>query len=212
MRRSDVICSHRTPSAGLNEFQIHKDRWPAGAPSRGERTDETWTPARERMAEDPKSEKYLDRYEVVAVALPGAALLLFVWYLHPELFGAAKFELKDVTVGALGIFTIAALYHTNCLTMLPLLKAESVSAVVTDPPYGLIEYASKEQRRLRTGNRGGIWRLPPAFDGYQRRPLPRFTVLSGTDRSAVTTSLCNGASLSCACADRVRISSSRAIP
>ncbi len=61
------------------------------------------------MAEDPKSEKYLDRYEVVAVALPGAALLLFVWNLRPELFGAAQIELKDVTVGALGIFTIAAL-------------------------------------------------------------------------------------------------------
>jgi|GEM_PF-3584997 len=61
------------------------------------------------MADEPKSEKYLDRYEVVAVALPGAALLLFVWYLRPELFGAAKFELKDITIGALGIFTIAAL-------------------------------------------------------------------------------------------------------
>lgn len=61
------------------------------------------------MADEPKAEKYLDRYEVVAIALPGAALLLFAWYLHPELFGAAKFELKDVTVGALGIFTIAAL-------------------------------------------------------------------------------------------------------
>jgi hypothetical protein len=60
------------------------------------------------MADESKSEKYLDRYEVVAVALPGAALLLFVWYLRPELFGAAKFELKDITVGALGIFTIAA--------------------------------------------------------------------------------------------------------
>ena len=31
--------------------------------------------------------KYLDRYEVVAVALPGAAVLLFLWYLHPEILG-----------------------------------------------------------------------------------------------------------------------------
>ena len=61
------------------------------------------------MADEPNGEKYLDRYEVVAVALPGAALLLFMWYLRPELFGAAKFELKDISVGALGIFTIAAL-------------------------------------------------------------------------------------------------------
>jgi hypothetical protein len=61
------------------------------------------------MADEPNGEKYLDRYEVVAVALPGAALLLFMWYLRPELFGAAKFELKDISVGTLGIFTIAAL-------------------------------------------------------------------------------------------------------
>ena len=30
----------------------------------------------------------------------------------------------------------------------------------------------------RNGNRGGVWRLPPDFDGWQRKPLPRFTVLS----------------------------------
>ena len=54
------------------------------------------------------SDKYLDRYEVVAVAIPGAAFLLFLWYLHPELVGAQNFELKDVTLGTLGIFAIAA--------------------------------------------------------------------------------------------------------
>ena len=52
---------------------------------------------------------------------------------------------------------------------------------MTDPPYGLVEYTAKEQSRLRNG-RGGVWRIPPAFDGHQRSPLPRFTVLDNADR------------------------------
>ncbi|HTT01478.1 MAG TPA: DNA methyltransferase [Steroidobacteraceae bacterium] len=57
------------------------------------------------------------------------------------------------------------------------LPAHSLHAVVTDPPYGLIEYDASNQDKLRAG-RGGVWRIPPSFDGAQRRPLPRFTVLS----------------------------------
>jgi site-specific DNA-methyltransferase (adenine-specific) len=48
---------------------------------------------------------------------------------------------------------------------------------VTDPPYGVIEYEEKDHRKLRSG-RGGVWRIPPSFDGATRNPLPRFTVLS----------------------------------
>jgi site-specific DNA-methyltransferase (adenine-specific) len=48
---------------------------------------------------------------------------------------------------------------------------------VTDPPYGLVEYAVNQQEKLRNG-RGGVWRIPPSFDGNKRSPLPRFTVLS----------------------------------
>ena len=57
-------------------------------------------------------------------------------------------------------------------------------AVVTDPPYGLVEYTSKEQGKLRQG-KGGVWRLPPAFDGVERSPVPRFTVLRQQDREAL---------------------------
>jgi DNA modification methylase len=57
----------------------------------------------------------------------------------------------------------------------------SVHAVVTDPPYGLVEYTEKEQSKLRNG-RGGVWRIPPSFDGHKRAPLPRFTVLDDRDR------------------------------
>ena len=56
----------------------------------------------------------------------------------------------------------------------------SIHAVVTDPPYGLVEYSAKEQTKLRNG-KGGVWRIPPSFDGHKRSPLPRFTVLSEND-------------------------------
>jgi site-specific DNA-methyltransferase (adenine-specific) len=55
-----------------------------------------------------------------------------------------------------------------------------VHGVVTDPPYGIVEYTEKEQAKLRTGH-GGVWRIPPTLDGHRRSPLPRFTTLSGRD-------------------------------
>lgn len=62
--------------------------------------------------------------------------------------------------------------------------ANSIHAVVTDPPYGLIEYTNKELTKLKNG-RGGVWRIPPSFDGHRRRPLPRFTVLTERDKASL---------------------------
>lgn len=56
--------------------------------------------------------------------------------------------------------------------------------MVTDPPFGLTEYSPAELHKRRNGNRG-IWRLPNAFDGFQRQPTPRFTVMSGHDHMGV---------------------------
>src|SRR3989441_7911501 len=60
----------------------------------------------------------------------------------------------------------------------------SIHAIVTDPPYGLKEYTHAEKEKLRRG-RGGVWRIPPAFDGCTRSPVPRFTVLSDDERSSL---------------------------
>lgn len=60
----------------------------------------------------------------------------------------------------------------------------SAHAIVTDPPYGLKEYTPEEKQKLRNG-RGGVWRIPPSFDGCERSPLPRFTVLTEADRTAL---------------------------
>ncbi|HEV3438068.1 MAG TPA: site-specific DNA-methyltransferase [Gemmata sp.] len=50
-------------------------------------------------------------------------------------------------------------------------------AVITDPPYGLVEYSPEQQSKLRAGH-GGVWRIPPSYDGCKRSPLPRFTTLT----------------------------------
>jgi site-specific DNA-methyltransferase (adenine-specific) len=75
----------------------------------------------------------------------------------------------------------ARLIEYNCFDWLRACKARSIHAVVTDPPYGLLEYSPIEQSKLRE-RRGGVWRIPPSFDGHQRAPLPRFTVLDEGDR------------------------------
>lgn len=74
----------------------------------------------------------------------------------------------------------ARLFRADCFDWLAKQEPLSIHAVVTDPPYGLVEYSEKEQMKLRNG-RGGVWRIPPSFDGHKRAPLPRFTVLDEDD-------------------------------
>jgi site-specific DNA-methyltransferase (adenine-specific) len=68
----------------------------------------------------------------------------------------------------------------NCFEWLSTRPRNSVHAVITDPPFGLLEYNSDQIEKLRAG-RGGVWRIPPKLDGCLRKPLPRFTVLSPED-------------------------------
>ncbi len=63
------------------------------------------------MSEDAKPERYLDRYEVIAIAIPGGAFLLFLWYLHPELLGTQKLELKDVSLGGSRVLRVCSTYR-----------------------------------------------------------------------------------------------------
>lgn len=81
-------------------------------------------------------------------------------------------------------FGRAKLVLADCNAWLAEQPAHSIHAVVTDPPYGLVEYSDAEQAKLRQG-RGGVWRIPPSFDGAKRAPLPRFTVLTAGDLAAL---------------------------
>jgi len=78
--------------------------------------------------------------------------------------------------------TRCTLYLGDCLPWMDKREKDSIHAIVTDPPYGLKEYTTVEKEKLRNGN-GGVWRIPPSFDGCKRRPLPRFTVLNESERS-----------------------------
>ena len=80
----------------------------------------------------------------------------------------------------------SALFEGDCREWLADAKEESVHGVVTDPPYGLVEYSRGEQAKLRSG-RGGVGRLPPSFDGHRRSPLPRFTTLTDSDLERLET-------------------------
>jgi DNA modification methylase len=70
-----------------------------------------------------------------------------------------------------------SLYQADCIAWLRTRPHVSVHGVVTDPPYSLVEYEPQQQEKMRNGQ-GGVWRIPPSFDGSQRSPVPRFTTLS----------------------------------
>jgi len=52
-------------------------------------------------------------------------------------------------------FGNATLIHGDCFQWLATAQTNSIEAVVTDPPYGLVEYSEIEQNKLREG-RGGV--------------------------------------------------------
>lgn len=75
---------------------------------------------------------------------------------------------------------LVELYLSDCRLWLAEREPDSIHAVVTDPPYGMLEYSPKELAKLRAG-RGGVWRIPPSIGGSTRAPLPRFTVLTESE-------------------------------
>jgi DNA modification methylase len=95
---------------------------------------------------------------------------------HDTLVPSAKLDLEPVA-----IVGKAKLYEADCFDWLASEPSSSIHACVTDPPYGLLEYTEEEQEKLRKG-KGGVWRIPPTFDGAKRSPVPRFTVLDDADR------------------------------
>lgn len=85
--------------------------------------------------------------------------------------------------GILGPYEIV---RADAFEWLEQARPRSIHAVVTDPPYGLVEYRPDQLEKMRNG-KGGVWRIPPSFDGCKRSPLPRFTVLGEKDRKRLRT-------------------------
>jgi site-specific DNA-methyltransferase (adenine-specific) len=82
------------------------------------------------------------------------------------------------------LFNNALIIHANCFDWMKNVSSDSIHAIVTDPPYGVKEYDT-DQLEKRTNGDGGIWRIPPSFDGHQRSPLPRFTALNTAERERI---------------------------
>lgn len=74
--------------------------------------------------------------------------------------------------------------HADCFEWMGRIPADSFHAIVTDPPYGVKEYNFDQIEKRANGN-GGIWRIPPSFDGSNRSPLPRFTALNEKERGVL---------------------------
>lgn len=78
-------------------------------------------------------------------------------------------------------FNNSVMIHADCFDWLKNIPANSIHAVVTDPPYGVKEYELDQISKLEAGI-GGTWRIPPSFDGNMRSPLPRFTALNDGEK------------------------------
>lgn len=81
------------------------------------------------------------------------------------------------------------LIHADCLEWLGRVPENTLHAIVTDPPYGMKEYDFDQLEKRANGN-GGVWRIPPSFDGHVRSPLPRFTALDTGDRTRLARFFC----------------------
>ena len=85
-------------------------------------------------------------------------------------------DYKSETIGR------SLIIKADCFEWLERIPKDSIHAVVTDPPYGVKEYEIDQIKKRENGH-GGVWRIPPSFDGHQRAPLPRFTWLSKKERN-----------------------------
>lgn len=84
--------------------------------------------------------------------------------------------------------------HADCLEWLGRIPGNTLHAIVTDPPYGVKEY-NFDQIEKRTNGNGGVWRIPPSFDGNVRSPLPRFTALNIKERDTLWRFFCEWSKL-----------------
>jgi DNA modification methylase len=134
-----------------------------------------------------------DRVSQVLGPTPTSSVRSYLRLNTPDLFVREKrglYSVKGRTIGEIQRtltalqkwhepvrFDKASLFHADCFDWIEQQPDSSFHAVVTDPPYGLHEYSAEQQAKLRL-RKGGVWRIPPAFDGHVRSPLPRFTTLT----------------------------------
>ncbi len=96
-------------------------------------------------------------------------------YIDMPTLGKFALDYAHRTVGK------SLILHADCFEWMGRIPENSIHGIVTDPPYGVKEYEFDQLAKRANGN-GGIWRIPPSFDGSTRQPLPRFTALNQRER------------------------------
>jgi site-specific DNA-methyltransferase (adenine-specific) len=81
-------------------------------------------------------------------------------------------------------FENTVMINADCFDWLDQIPPHSIHAIVTDPPYGVKEFEREQLDKLENG-KGGMWRIPPTFDGHKRSPVPRFTALTSKERESL---------------------------
>lgn len=84
----------------------------------------------------------------------------------------------------LKVGNFSTIFNSDCFSWLREADESSIHAIVTDPPYGVKEYEPDQLAKMNA-RKGGVWRIPPAFDGNVRAPLPRFTALNPKERQQI---------------------------
>lgn len=134
-----------------------------------------------------------DRVSQVLGPTPTSSVRSYLRLNTPNIFIREKrglYAVKGRTIGAIQRnfaalqvwhdpvqFGKSTLFHADCFDWIERQPNNCIHAVVTDPPFGLHEYSAEQQAKLRV-RKGGVWRIPPSFDGHMRSPLPRFTTLT----------------------------------
>ena len=98
---------------------------------------------------------------------------------EPSILPELAFNYESKRIGG------SLLVHADCLEWLGHVPKDTLHGIVTDPPYGVKEYDLDQLHKRSNGN-GGIWRIPPSFDGHVRAPLPRFTALDEKERKRLS--------------------------
>ena len=114
---------------------------------------------------------------------PDASSDDFLYAVHENQFTYRQLDGLS-TIGENTAMTAFELHHQNCFDWLNKQAANSIEAVCTDPPFGIVEFLPHEVEKMRRG-KGGVWRLPPSIGGSKRAPLPRFTTLDDKDLAHV---------------------------
>ena len=146
------------------------------------------------LAPEPLSVKELEeRVCQIVGPTPSSSVRSYLRLNTPDVFVREErglYRLRDNSTGAIQrefsqaqnwhepfSFGKATLIHADCFDWIEKQEPNTFHAVITDPPYGLHEYTPEQQAKLRKGT-GGVWRIPPSYDGHTRSPLPRFTTLT----------------------------------